>query len=63
VHEKGAPHLVDPSRLVKSAALLYGDDMDRLWGEVVPVPEPSSLILASIGTILGYRRLRRRVNS
>src|SRR3977135_1041775 len=39
VHERGAPHLIDPSRLLKSAAQLYGDDMDRLWGEVVPVPE------------------------
>jgi glyoxylase-like metal-dependent hydrolase (beta-lactamase superfamily II) len=39
VHERGAPHLVDPSRLLKSAAQLYGDDMERLWGEVAPVPE------------------------
>ncbi len=39
VHERGAPHLTDPSRLVASAARIYGDDMERLWGEVVPVPE------------------------
>jgi glyoxylase-like metal-dependent hydrolase (beta-lactamase superfamily II) len=39
VHERGAPHLVDPSKLLASAARLYGDEMDRLWGEVVPVPE------------------------
>jgi len=39
VHERGAPHLIDPSKLMKSAAQLYGDDMDRLWGEMVPVPE------------------------
>ena len=39
VHEVGAPHLIDPSRLVKSARRLYGQDMDRLWGEVLPVPE------------------------
>ncbi len=38
VHEAGAPHLVDPSRLLASAGRLYGDEMDRLWGEVVPVP-------------------------
>ena len=37
VHEAGAPHLVDPSRLLISAARLYGEDMDRLWGEVRPV--------------------------
>ncbi len=39
VHERGAPHLLDPERLLKSARQLYGDDMDRLWGEVVAVPE------------------------
>jgi glyoxylase-like metal-dependent hydrolase (beta-lactamase superfamily II) len=39
VHENGAPHLVDPSKLLESASRLYGDDMDRLWGEVAPVPE------------------------
>jgi glyoxylase-like metal-dependent hydrolase (beta-lactamase superfamily II) len=35
----GAPHLVDPSRLEASARRLYGDDFDRLWGALVPVPE------------------------
>jgi glyoxylase-like metal-dependent hydrolase (beta-lactamase superfamily II) len=39
VHELGAVHLVEPSRLLDSAQRLYGDDMDRLWGEVLPVPE------------------------
>jgi glyoxylase-like metal-dependent hydrolase (beta-lactamase superfamily II) len=39
VHERGARHMVDPDRLLKSARQLYGDDMDRLWGEMVPVPE------------------------
>ena len=38
VHERGARHLVDPSKLVASATRLYRDDMDRLWGAVVPVP-------------------------
>src|SRR5262245_26289392 len=33
VHENGAPHLVDPERLVSSATRLWGADMDRLWGE------------------------------
>jgi glyoxylase-like metal-dependent hydrolase (beta-lactamase superfamily II) len=35
----GAPHLVDPSRLERSARRLYGDAFDELWGELVPVPE------------------------
>ncbi len=38
VHEAGAPHLIDPARLVQSAGRLYGDEMERLWGEVAPVP-------------------------
>ena len=40
VHEIGYPHLVDPSKLLKSATRLYGEEnMDELWGEVKPVPE------------------------
>ena len=38
VHEKGAPHMVDPEKLLASATRLYGDAMDMLWGEVRPVP-------------------------
>lgn len=37
VHERGAPHLIDPERLLASAARLYGDDMQRLWGDTEPV--------------------------
>jgi glyoxylase-like metal-dependent hydrolase (beta-lactamase superfamily II) len=39
VSEVGAPHLIDPERLERSARRLYGDDFERLWGELVPVPE------------------------
>ena len=39
VSEVGAPHLVDPSRLERSARRLYGDAFDGLWGELAPVPE------------------------
>ena len=38
VHPVGAPHLLDPSRLLASAARIYGDHMDSLWGEFLPVP-------------------------
>ncbi len=38
VHERGTPHLADPAKLIASASRLYGEDMDRLWGEVLPVP-------------------------
>lgn len=45
VHERGAPHLIDPSKLLASASQLYGEAMDRLWGEVSPVPEASLMVL------------------
>src|SRR5262245_17585986 len=38
VHERGAPHMVDPAKLLASASRLYGEQMDTLWGEVAPVP-------------------------
>jgi len=41
VSEVGAPHLVDPARLERSARRLYGDAFDELWGELAPVPEPN----------------------
>lgn len=48
VHERGAPHLADPSKLVASAGRLYGgeDGLKRLWGEVVPVPEANLRVLS-----------------
>ena len=39
VSEVGAPHLVDPERLERSARRLYGAEFDVLWGELAPVPE------------------------
>jgi glyoxylase-like metal-dependent hydrolase (beta-lactamase superfamily II) len=45
VHERGARHLIDPAKLMASAGRLYGDDMDRLWGEMRPVPEDRIRIL------------------
>jgi glyoxylase-like metal-dependent hydrolase (beta-lactamase superfamily II) len=47
VSEIGAPHLVDPSRLERSARRLYGDDFDRLWGELAAVPEKNVQIVGS----------------
>jgi glyoxylase-like metal-dependent hydrolase (beta-lactamase superfamily II) len=38
VHEKGAGHMAAPEKLIASATRLWGDDMDRLWGEFLPVP-------------------------
>jgi len=38
VHERGAPHLVDPTKLLASATQVFGDRMDQLWGPFLPVP-------------------------
>ena len=38
VHERGAPHMVDPTKLLASATRLYGANMDRFWGEFLPCP-------------------------
>jgi glyoxylase-like metal-dependent hydrolase (beta-lactamase superfamily II) len=46
VHERGAKHLIDPSKLLDSATRLYGDRMDRLWGEVRGVPAANVRALA-----------------
>lgn len=51
VHPIGAPHLIDPSRLLASATRLYGDRMDSLWGEMVPVPEAQVAPLADGETV------------
>jgi len=45
VHERGAPHMIDPARLVASARKVFGEAFDRLWGEVVPVPERNIRVL------------------
>ena len=47
VSEVGAPHLVDPSRLERSARRLYGDHFDGLWGELAPVPETNVRVVGA----------------
>jgi glyoxylase-like metal-dependent hydrolase (beta-lactamase superfamily II) len=46
VHERGARHVLDPSRLVASARTVYGEEMERLWGETLPVPEANVRVLS-----------------
>ena len=55
VHERGAPHMVDPAKLVASAGRLYGGEegLRELWGEMIPVPEANLRVLDG-------RRARRR---
>jgi glyoxylase-like metal-dependent hydrolase (beta-lactamase superfamily II) len=55
VHERGAPHLVDPAKLLESAERLYGDDMERLWGEVAPVPEERIRPLSGGEEVEGFK--------
>lgn len=54
VHERGAPHLINPAKLLASAGRLYGDDMKRLWGEVLPVPQSRLRILHGGERIDGF---------
>ena len=51
VHERGAPHLVNPEKLLNSATRLYGSAMDRLWGAFEPVPQASIRALAGGETV------------
>jgi len=57
VHERGAPHMADPERLVASAARLYGGEegLRETWGEVIPVPEENLHVLSGGETVLGFK--------
>ena len=58
VHERGASHMIDPAKLLESARRLYGDQMDRLWGEFLPVPAANVCALAGGETLsIGGRQL------
>lgn len=46
VHERGAPHMIDPAKLLASAARLYGSNMERFWGEFLAVPPERLRVLA-----------------
>jgi glyoxylase-like metal-dependent hydrolase (beta-lactamase superfamily II) len=55
VHERGARHLAHPSKLLASAERLYGDDMERLWGEVAAVPQANLHPLTGGEEVLGFQ--------
>lgn len=58
VHEVGAPHLEDPSKLLASAARIYGDRMGPLWGNVVAVPAAHITALADGDSMrIGHTKL------
>jgi glyoxylase-like metal-dependent hydrolase (beta-lactamase superfamily II) len=51
VHERGARHLADPSRLMASAKMVYGDALDRLFGALAPVPGDRIVSVGETGTV------------
>lgn len=58
VHPLGAPHLADPTRLLTSAARIYGDTMQRWWGTMTPVPSGRIEVLRDKEEVVaGSRRL------
>jgi glyoxylase-like metal-dependent hydrolase (beta-lactamase superfamily II) len=54
VHERGARHMADPERLVASARQIWGEDFDRLWGKVIPVPEENLRVLSGGENVGGF---------
>ncbi|MCA9838117.1 MAG: MBL fold metallo-hydrolase [Trueperaceae bacterium] len=57
VHERGAKHMHDPTKLMTSAERIYGDAMDKLWGKMVPILETQLRVLSGGEnlTILDYK--------
>ncbi|MCW3041600.1 MAG: fold metallo-hydrolase [Solirubrobacterales bacterium] len=55
VHERGAPHMIDPAKLVASATRIYGDQFATLWGEVVPIPRERVRVLTGIESLPGWQ--------
>ncbi|HEX8281597.1 MAG TPA: MBL fold metallo-hydrolase [Chthoniobacterales bacterium] len=45
VHPRGAPHLIDPTKLLESATRIFGDQMQKLWGRVIAEPQQSLRVL------------------
>ena len=51
VHPLGAPHLIDPSRLIDSATRIYGAEMEKLWGQFAPIPEQSVRVMEDMDVV------------
>jgi len=60
VHEIGLPHLANPEKLWNSAAMIYGDDMERLWGKMEPIAI-EQLIAANDGDIIDFEDVQFKV--
>jgi glyoxylase-like metal-dependent hydrolase (beta-lactamase superfamily II) len=51
VHPRGAPHLIDPSRLIDSATRIYGGEMEKLWGQFAPIAKQSVTVLQDMDVV------------
>ncbi len=59
VHPAGAPHMLNPEKLLSSAKRIYGDQMDTMWGEFLPVPAERLSVLQDGDVVeIGTLRLR-----
>jgi glyoxylase-like metal-dependent hydrolase (beta-lactamase superfamily II) len=63
VHPVGAPHMVDPARLLDSATRIYGDAMDRLWGAFEPCPAERVVMLHDGAELTCGRRTLRALHT
>lgn len=60
VHEIGLPHLANPEKLWNSAAQIYGEDMERLWGKMEPIAE-NRLVAANDGDVIDFGDVQFKV--
>jgi glyoxylase-like metal-dependent hydrolase (beta-lactamase superfamily II) len=51
VHPRGAPHLIDPTRLIDSARRIYGDEMEKLWGQFAPIAEQNVKVMHDMDVV------------
>ncbi|HEX7517558.1 MAG TPA: MBL fold metallo-hydrolase [Chthoniobacterales bacterium] len=51
VHPRGAPHLIDPTKLIDSATRIYGGEMERLWGQFAPIAEQSVKVMHDMDVV------------
>jgi glyoxylase-like metal-dependent hydrolase (beta-lactamase superfamily II) len=57
VHPAGAPHLINPERLWNSASQIYGEDMERLWGQSGSISQ-EQVIEVEDGAVLDFGNCR-----
>lgn len=63
VHERGARHMVDPSKLLASASRIYGNRMDRLWGAFEATPAERVTVLDDGVEVRAGRRTLRALHT